>query len=231
MRTCAMFRCVFIHGDRVSATKKSPLGRFFGIITLMREEQKKENIWNAANLLTFSRIAIGFLTVYFVFADFHITYIIVAFIIGMLTDYFDGKIARRFNIETEFGRKFDMAADRFLMVPVVLAIVIKFSIKGILTRIHLFQIFFILSREILTAPVSLITMIKGRDFPQVRFIGKLTTVLQAVTFPIILLSVFYKFFSFSLYFAITTGITGAISAFYYINDMKGLIKGESEKQA
>ena len=192
-------------------------------------KQKEENIWNAANLLTLSRIIIAFLTVYFIFAGFHIIYIVIAFIAATLTDFFDGQLARLLKIETEFGRKFDVVADRVLMLGVALALIIKFSISGILTKIHLFQIFFILSREITTAPAALIAVFKGAGFPQVRFVGKITTLLQALTFPTILLGTAYKFFNFSLYFAIITGIVGLISAFYYINDMKILMAKKTNK--
>jgi CDP-diacylglycerol--glycerol-3-phosphate 3-phosphatidyltransferase len=199
------------------------------VLRSTENRQKKENIWNVANLLTLFRIIITFLTAYFIFAGFHIVYVTLAFITGMLTDFLDGQAARRLKVETEFGRKFDMIADRILMLGVVLALIIKFSLSGILTKIHLFQIFFILSREITTAPAALIAAFKGAGFPQVRFVGKITTVMQAITFPMILLSTAYKCFNLSLYFAIITGIVGLISAFYYINDVKILVAKKTNK--
>lgn len=185
---------------------------------------EKENIWNLPNILTLCRILIAFLIIYFIFADFSIIYIVIAFIIGMLTDFFDGQIAKIFNLKTEFGRKFDMIADRVLIVGVILAVIIKFSQMGILTKNHFFQIFFILSREMIAFPFLLIAAISGKGIfiPQVRFIGKAATVMQAITFPMILLNISYKVFTFSLYFAIATGAIGLISSFYYINDMKNL---------
>jgi len=189
----------------------------------LENNQKKENIWNVPNLLTLFRIIITFIAVYLIFAGFDIVYIIVAFIIGMLTDFFDGLVARLFNLQTEFGRKFDMIADRILIAGVVLAIIIKFSLDGLLTESHYFQLIFMLLREILTTPVAFVTMAAGGGIPQVRFIGKATTTVQSITFPMILLSVFYEFFSFSLYFAIATGIVGFIASIYYIYDMKNLI--------
>ena len=187
------------------------------------KKQEKENIWNIPNFLTFSRIIFTAIAIYFIFAEFHIFYIIAAFIIGMLTDLFDGYIARRFNLKTEFGRKFDMIADRVLIVGVALAFVFKFFFLGLLDNNHLSQIFFMLIREMLTIPVALVTMSLGGGVPQVRWIGKITTFMQSVTFPMILLSIFYNFFSFSFYFALLTGILGLIASFYYINDMRNLL--------
>lgn len=182
--------------------------------------ENKENIWNIPNLLTFIRVVSAFVAIYFLFAGFHIYYVAIAFILGMITDFFDGQIARRFNMKTEFGRQFDMIADRVLIVGVALAIVIRLETMGMLSSGHFYQIFFMLSREILTTPVAIITMSLGAGFPQVRFIGKLTTFLQSVTFPMIILNIFYpKYFQFSWHFAIITGLFGLAAAIYYIYDM------------
>ena len=196
----------------------------------LENDQKKENIWNLPNLLTLFRIIFAFVAAYFIFGGFDIVYIVVAFIIGMLTDFFDGLVARTFNLKTEFGRQFDMIADRILIVGVALAFIIKFNMLGILTGSHYFQIIFMLLREILTTPIALVTMSIGAGIPQVRFIGKATTVMQSVTFPAILLSIFYEIFSFSIYFAIATGIIGFIASIYYIYDMKNLMTKTTKQQ-
>lgn len=189
------------------------------------QNQPKENILNVPNALTFSRIIITFLIVFFIFADFSIFWIVITFVIGMLTDFFDGLIARRFNMKTEFGRQFDMVADRFLMIIVALSAIIKLSISSELSHSQLFQIFLLLTREIIASPIVLAAVVfgKGLPTPQVRFIGKLTTALQAITFPIILLGIYYDFFKISIYFAVLTALVGLVSAFYYINDVRGLM--------
>ncbi len=183
----------------------------------------QEKIWNLPNFLTFSRVVITFVTIYFVFAAFDFIYIASLFTLGMLTDFFDGFLARRFKETTEFGRQFDMIADRFLMVGTVLALLIKFTGDSLLTRYHLFQIFIILSREILVMPILLTAVLTGVGIPQVRFVGKFTTFMQGITFPLILLSVKYPVFGFSIYFAIVTSLAGLTSAFYYTNDIKNLL--------
>ncbi|MFH1656514.1 MAG: CDP-alcohol phosphatidyltransferase family protein [Candidatus Nealsonbacteria bacterium] len=196
----------------------------------MSKNQEKENIWNVPNLLTFLRVISAIIVTYLIFADFSIIYVVIVFVIGMSTDFFDGFVARKFNLQTEFGRKFDIIADRMLIVGAGLAFIIKFSILGILTDIHYFQFIVILIREILTIPVALIAMALGGGIPKVRNIGKATTFAQSIAFPAVLLGVFYSFFSFSLYLAVITGILGLIASIYYINDMKNLvIKKKVEK--
>lgn len=184
---------------------------------------EKENIWNIPNFLTLVRVISAFVAFYFIFAGYPIYYTVIIFIFGMLTDFFDGQIARRFNLKTEFGRNFDIVADRILIVGVALAIVIRLEMTGILGLWHFFQVLFMLSREIISTPIVLIALFFKAGIPKVRMIGKITTFMQSVTFPMIVLSIFYPIFSFSWIFTIITGICGFIASIYFANDMVKLI--------
>lgn len=184
------------------------------------KNKKEENIWNIPNTLTFSRLIITFIIIYCIFARVNIVVIASLFAIGMITDFLDGQIARRFNRTTEFGRKFDMIADRFLMTGVALAFIIEFTFQGVLTRSEILQIFIIMTREIITFPFAVIVMTAGRGLPKARFIGKLTTFMQGITFPLIILNVYSDIFKFSFYLSILTGIIGVVSAYTYIKDMQ-----------
>lgn len=142
------------------------------------------------------------------------------FIFGMLTDFFDGQIARRFNMKTEFGRKFDMIADRFLMMGTAFALVINLALLRVLTQDHILRILVIMSREFIAAPVALAGFIAGKAIPSAKPIGKATTVLQAVTFPMIILHIYYPLaFGISALFVLVTGIVGVLSGFTYILDI------------
>jgi len=187
--------------------------------------KNKENIWTIPTALNFSRVMFTFLAAYFIFADFHIFYIIATFLLAMFTDLLDGFMARKLNLQSELGGKFDMAADRFFMLGFFLVIVIKFSSMDFLTKSHLFQIFFIVLRDIITVSIGLFLIsMREKAFPKVKFIGKLTTFMQTLTFPLILLSIFYPFFSFSIFFAIATGTIGLISSGHYIYDVKKMME-------
>ncbi len=183
---------------------------------------EKEKIHNIPNFLTLSRVIITFFVVYFIFAGYPIITIVSAFIIGMITDFLDGQTARRFNMVTEFGRKFDIIADRILMIATVFAIVIKFGFDGIINGWHLLQIAMILSREIISLPFILMSLLSRKfSIPDVKFIGKLTTFMQAIAFPLVLLNAFYyPEKNFSIYFAIVTSVVGIISGLTYIKDIR-----------
>ena len=88
-----------------------------------------------------------------------------------------------------------------------------------------------LSREIMSTPVAIITMALGAGFPQVRYIGKVTTFMQSIAFPLIILSIFYPFFSFSWYLAVVTGCIGFVAGIYYIYDMVKLASKKLKQKA
>ena len=77
--------------------------------------------YNLANLFTFVNIASGILAMYFIVHNEFTTAIILAWIAGAF-DIFDGKIARKYNLSTEFGIQIDSFADfiSFVLVPTFL---------------------------------------------------------------------------------------------------------------
>jgi len=177
---------------------------------------KKENIYNIPNFFTLLRVLLIPVIIYLIFIEINIWYIIILFVFGMLTDMLDGQIARKFNLKTEFGRKFDMIADRAFMSLTLIAILIIFISKGLFTNFHLIQIGLILPREILGIPFALISFRKKNFAPHANFFGKATTFMQAIVFPLIILSVYYPVLDFSIYLSILTGVLSLISLNYYI---------------
>lgn len=185
-------------------------------------KMRGENIYNIPNSLTLLRVIITFILIYLIFADARIEFIIALFIVGMLTDCADGQIARRFNMKTEFGRKFDPIADRFLMIATVVCLILSISMEGLMTRPHILSILLVMAREIIALPFALFAMTRKKALPQVKFIGKLTTVMQAIAFPAVILNIYYpQYFGFSVYLAFITAICGIIAAFTYILDVMG----------
>ncbi len=195
------------------------------------KKEKKENIWNLPNFLTLLRVFFAFVAVFLILKDFHIIYIVVAFVFGMFTDFLDGWSARKLNLRTEFGRQFDMVADRIIVLSTVLVFVFKFGFAGFLTASLFFQLFFMISREILSLPMGLFSIFKRMKLPQVKMIGKITTLVQSVSIPLVFLSAFYPFFGFSIFFAFLSGILGIISSIVYYRDMREIIKNNNKYSA
>jgi len=78
----------------------------------------KNNHFNIANLITFGNIATGLIAIHFIVHGDFFTAIILAWIAGAL-DIADGKVARKYNLSTEFGIQVDSYADfvSFVVMP------------------------------------------------------------------------------------------------------------------
>lgn len=173
------------------------------------------------NVLTISRIIITFIVMYLIFIEAPLKSIVIIFIIGALTDFFDGQLARRFNWVSEFGRKADMIADRFLWVGTALAFIISYGLQGLLDWSHGLQLLLMMSREIVSAPFAFVALIQGKKIPHAIFIAKLTTLLQGIALPALLLSLEYNSFQYlSWPVCIVIGFTGTLSGLHYIKDLE-----------
>ena len=74
---------------------------------------------NIPNLLSISRLLLVFPLIIFLEIN-RPFYVFILIIIGGLTDYFDGLIARRFNLKTRLGAILDPLSDKvFYLIPLV----------------------------------------------------------------------------------------------------------------
>ena len=86
----------------------------------------KKLIKYVPNILSLSRIiAASFL---FTFNDFYETTFLVLYVFCAATDFFDGKIARKFNQISALGKMLDPVADK--MTQITIAIVLYLTFKG-----------------------------------------------------------------------------------------------------
>ena len=186
---------------------------------------------NIPNLLTVSRIILTFVVMYLIFAGNDIRLIIVIFAIAALTDFFDGRLARRFKWVSEFGRKADMIADRFLWVGTALAFLISAGLNDQLHWYLGFQLLFIMSREVVSAPFALIAFFSGKDITHARYIAKVTTFIQGFALPALIVSVYYPIFMLiSVPLSLVCAVTGFMSAIYYMHDIHAPRKKRKSKK-
>ncbi|MEK6893388.1 MAG: CDP-alcohol phosphatidyltransferase family protein [Nanoarchaeota archaeon] len=176
---------------------------------------------NIPNFFSISRIILTFIVVYMIFTRMPVKLIVFIFIIAAITDFIDGKLARKFKWESEFGRRTDIIADRFLWVGTALAFIISYGIAKELNWVHGVQLLLMMSREAIGFPFAIIAFFSGNPLPQARNIAKLTTLLQGFALPAVILSVSYPAWIYlSLPISIVCCITGFISALHYIQDTK-----------
>ncbi len=130
--------------------------------------KKKEIKRQIPNLLTLSRglapiviiPAILFNKLYFV---------IILLIIFALTDFLDGKIARKYNLVSEFGVKLDAVCDKIFAISLIIPAIINHGI---------FIFNFVM--EIAISYTNLLSYTKGNN-PRSTIIGKIKTAFLSLT--------------------------------------------------
>lgn len=129
--------------------------------------------WNTIpNWLCFIRIAlIPVFSVLFVKGIY--LWAFIAMIVAALTDVFDGKIARKFNMVSNLGKILDPIADKLSQMAIVIILIIKFwSNDGIVK--YIFFLFII--KELLMICGGVILMAKGMRPTAAEVWGKAATV-------------------------------------------------------
>ena len=106
-------------------------------------------VWNLPNILTYGRIAAvpvvaGLLMWGGNGARFTA---LIIFIAAAISDFFDGYLARKWQMHTSLGRMLDPIADKVLVAVVLLVL----SADGILFGGHIWAAIIILSREVLVS--------------------------------------------------------------------------------
>ena len=156
---------------------------------------------NLSNKITISRLIIAVIMIFFaVFpwanvgassilttlgnTGFTILDLILAilFVVGSATDAIDGKIARKYNLITDFGKFFDPLADKFL----VNSALIFLACYG---RIPALIIILMIGRDLAVDGIRSMAASKG-EVIAANIFGKLKTVFQMVTIPFVMLNGF-----------------------------------------
>ena len=136
---------------------------------------------NLPNILTGARIFLALNVAVCVVMN-QLTFTAVLFAIAALTDFFDGFTARRLNLQSEFGEKFDPIADKILMTVVLLAL-------GATGAAPAWFVGLVIGRDVVILAGSLwVAKVTGvRRFPPT-FLGKLSTCGQVAAVVAILLA-------------------------------------------
>ena len=184
------------------------------------------------NFLTSTRILLVPVFLYCLFTDFSHGKLLalIVFIAAAITDAYDGKIARKYDIESKFGVFFDPLADKLL----VLSAFYGFMFLPVLsTTVKLWMIILISFRDILVTLMRTLMQYKGVTMITSKA-GKLKTFLQITTINFILIYLILKSYKVdippdilqynSLYFlmVITTLITFYTGVHYVYHNYKTL---------
>ncbi len=101
----------------------------------------------------------------------------VLFIIASFTDMLDGKIARKNNLITDFGKFLDPIADKFMVIGTLFVILYKFENLRTIMIVTLLVVVF---RELAVTSMRLVVSTGQNIVIAANNLGKLKTVLQIV---------------------------------------------------
>ncbi len=136
-------------------------------------------IMNLPNKLTIARVvAVPFFIACYML-EFYISALII-FILAAFTDMLDGKIARKYNLITNFGKIMDPLADKILVYSAFCLMVDNGMMRA-------WMLIVILAREFVVAGMRTVAASEGIVIAA-DMSGKIKTVLQMIAVPLILLA-------------------------------------------
>lgn len=156
----------------------------------------KGQFFKLPNILCYIRILLMpvFVLVYFNAGDYRIAAFI--FLVSGLTDFLDGKIARIFHMETEFGEILDPVADKITQAAVVLSLTFRF----ILMR---YLLVLILAKDIFMSVTGYVLYKKGKKMDGAQWYGKFNTTFMYFAILFLMFSKNLTYFSSGLIIAAT----------------------------
>ncbi|MCL1830750.1 MAG: CDP-diacylglycerol--glycerol-3-phosphate 3-phosphatidyltransferase [Oscillospiraceae bacterium] len=141
---------------------------------------------NIANRLTIIRILLVPVFLLFIYLDipFNYLYAVIVFVIASITDLYDGKLARKYGIVTNFGKFLDPLADKILVISAMIAF-IGLSLANPITVI------LVVTREFVVSGVRLVAASGSGKVIDANWWGKMKTTIQIIV--IISILVFMEF--------------------------------------
>lgn len=113
------------------------------------------------------------------FIPYHYFIGLAIYSVGCITDFLDGKIARKYNLITTFGKLADPVADKMLTTAALLVLMNA-------GYCDLYVVFIVLTREFAVTSVRLVASAQGVVIPA-NIWGKLKTIAQMVSTILIML--------------------------------------------
>ncbi len=155
----------------------------------MSEEKKKfylfENVWTVPNLLSFIRILLIPVFAVLFYNDNLVGAVIVLALSG-ISDFLDGKIARRFNQISELGKMLDPVADKLTQVTIAVILFLKLhSAEDSVMRAFSWVFLIFIAKELLMVVFGGIMILIGLHPGAAEIYGKIATFVYYVVMIIV----------------------------------------------
>ena len=120
----------------------------------------------------------------------------IIYVITGLTDMLDGKIARKYNLITDFGKFIDPLADKFMVLSSMIAILVWMILRGEVTLalIFVWVVLIILLRELGVTSLRLVVAGNSGIVVAASLLGKIKTVSQMVGTVVLIIEPIIPFF-------------------------------------
>ena len=145
----------------------------------------KKSALNVPNTLSLIRVFLvpAFVASLLLMRDIPIWGIVVptiVYILTGLTDMLDGKIARKYNLVTDFGKFIDPLADKFMVLSSMISILVWMLLRGETTvaLVFVWVVLVILLRELGVTSIRLVVAGKSGIVVAASLLGKIKTVSQ-----------------------------------------------------
>ena len=106
------------------------------------------------------------------------------FVIASFTDMLDGKIARKYNLVTDFGKFMDPLADKFMVIGAMLVILYQSMTReepnGLFCAIFFWAVMLVIFRELAVTSIRLVVSGSSGIVIAANMLGKIKTVTQIV---------------------------------------------------
>lgn len=156
----------------------------------------------------------------------------VIFVIAMLTDLFDGLIARKYNAISDLGKVLDPFADKLLILGTLISFFLLDSagyefLENPEQQIMLVPILIIIIREVFVTVMRSIAQKKG-VYVAANIWGKAKTVSQTAAIIIYFFSYFIHYTYFGRIAVIIASVITLISVFPYIKTFREVLKEQKD---
>ena len=121
----------------------------------------------------------------------------IVYALTALTDMLDGKIARKYNLITDFGKFIDPLADKFMVLASSISILVWMILAGELLEslIFMWVVLIILLRELGVTSLRLVVAGKSGIVVAASLLGKMKTVSQMVGTVLIIFEPIFSYFT------------------------------------
>jgi CDP-diacylglycerol--glycerol-3-phosphate 3-phosphatidyltransferase len=183
-----------------------------------------ERAFNIPNSLTMLRIILAPIFMILLLNNKYIGAFIVI-LIASITDFLDGQIARRFNMQTAFGRMLDPIADKVLIFCAIVALLIKFNFP-------LWVGVIILARDLIILLGGFLFWRRDKQELLVpNIFGKVSTLFQLTTIVVFIVASIKGYYALWIDILIYLTVTMTLlSGIIYIFKGYDILSGRSEKK-